>query len=85
MAGLPAACGGCDHFPCGHRPGLYGRSRWAWAGWITNKKLFATIIIGNVLRLIFELAGDPKLKPALDFKAGTNSVLPWSVAMALVS
>ncbi len=57
----------------------------SWAGWITNQKLFATIIIGYVLLLVFELVGDRRLKPALDFKAGAVGVLPWFVAMALVS
>ncbi|MBG0741563.1 APC family permease [Paeniglutamicibacter antarcticus] len=56
-----------------------------WGGWSTNLKLFATIIIGYVLLVFFQLVGDRKLKPSLHFKTGAIWVLPWFVAMALVS
>jgi amino acid transporter len=55
-----------------------------WAGWNTNWKLFATIGIGLVLLVIFELtAGDRS--PNLDLRAGLPWVLPWLGGLALVS
>ncbi|MFI5085780.1 MAG: APC family permease [Actinomycetales bacterium] len=56
-----------------------------WGGWTTNSKLFITILLGYILLVVFQLVGDRKAKPALDFKAGFSWVVPWFVLMALVS
>lgn len=56
-----------------------------WGGWETNKKLFATIILGYILLVVFQLVGKKSTKPPLDFRAGAPWVLPWFVAMALIS
>ncbi|HEV7167067.1 MAG TPA: hypothetical protein VGN49_03765, partial [Micrococcaceae bacterium] len=37
------------------------------------------------LLVVFQLVGDRKLKPSLDFKAGAIWVIPWFVLMALIS
>ncbi len=55
------------------------------AGWETNQKLFLTIGIGYVLLLVFELVGRNSVhRPPLEFRSGWW-VLPWLVALALVS
>ena len=42
-----------------------------WAGWATNQKLFATIVIGYALLLIWQLVGRARgTRPRLDFRAG---------------
>jgi amino acid transporter len=57
-----------------------------WAGWATNSKLFATILIGYVLLLIFQLVGKARGdRPKLDFREGAVWLLPWFAAMALIS
>jgi len=57
-----------------------------WAGWATNSKLFATILIGYVLLLIFQLVGKARgSRPKLDFREGAVWLLPWFAAMALIS
>ncbi len=56
-----------------------------WGGWGTNQKLFITILIGYVLLIVFQLVGDRRQKPSLDFKTGAMWVLPWFACMALVS
>jgi amino acid transporter len=57
-----------------------------WAGWQTNQKLFATILIGYVILLILQLVrrarGD---RTRLDLRVGAVWLLPWLGAMALVS
>ncbi|HEV7168051.1 MAG TPA: APC family permease [Micrococcaceae bacterium] len=56
-----------------------------WGGWTTNYKLFITVLLGYILLVVFQLVGDRKLKPSLDFKAGAIWVIPWFVLMALIS
>ncbi len=56
-----------------------------WAGWTMNKKLFITVLIGYMVLVVFQLVGDRKLKPSLDFKSGAIWVMPWFVRMALIS
>jgi cell division protein FtsW (lipid II flippase) len=57
-----------------------------WGGWATNSKLFITVLIGYVLLAAFQLAGrGSKNRPLLEFKAGAVWVLPWFIAMALIS
>jgi amino acid transporter len=57
-----------------------------WAGWETNQKLFATIVIGYVILLVWQLVGRARgHRPQLDLKVGAVWLLPWLAAMALVS
>jgi amino acid transporter len=57
-----------------------------WAGWATNSKLFITVLIGYVVLVLFQLAGrKSENRSRLQFRAGAVWVLPWFVAMALVS
>jgi amino acid transporter len=57
-----------------------------WAGWETNSKLFITVLIGYLVLAIFQLVGRRnKNRTRLQFRAGAIWVLPWFVAMALIS
>jgi amino acid transporter len=57
-----------------------------WGGWSTNSKLFAAVLIGYVLLAVFQIVGrNSDHRPALEFKAGATWVLPWFIAMALIS
>ena len=56
-----------------------------WGGWDTNYKLFITILIGYAVLVIFQLTGDRKLKPPLDFKVAAVWIIPYLVTMALFS
>ena len=57
-----------------------------WAGWATNSKLFATILIGYVVLLIVQLVGRARgARPQLDLRAGAGWLIPWFAAMALIS
>lgn len=55
-----------------------------WAGWNTNWKLFATIGIGFVLLVVFELT-DRGRAPKLDWRAGATWLLPWLIGLVIVS
>ncbi len=58
----------------------------SWAGWATNSKLFATILIGYVILLILQLVGRARgTRPRLDLREGAVWLLPWFAAMAFVS
>jgi amino acid transporter len=57
-----------------------------WGGWATNSKLFFTVVIGYVLLLVFRWR--PRSASGrfdLDLRSGATWVLPWFVAMALIS
>jgi amino acid transporter len=57
-----------------------------WAGWQTNQKLFATILIGYVVLAILQLVRRARRRPdRLDFRVGAVWLLPWLGAMALIS
>lgn len=57
-----------------------------WAGWQTNQKLFATILLGYVILLIWQLVGRARgSRPPLDIRSGAAWLLPWLAAMALIS
>jgi amino acid transporter len=57
-----------------------------WAGWETNQKLFATIVLGYVILLIWRLVDRARgRRQSLDFRAGAVWLLPWFAAMALIS
>ncbi|MEH0109042.1 APC family permease [Tersicoccus sp. MR15.9] len=56
-----------------------------WGGWSTNAKLFITILLGYILLVIFQLVGDRRRKPPLEFVAGAVWVVPWFILMALIS
>lgn len=57
-----------------------------WAGWATNVKLFAMVLIGYAILVILQIAGRRSAeRPRLDFLAGAAWVLPWFAAMALIS
>jgi amino acid transporter len=53
-----------------------------WAGWDTNWKLFAAIVLGLVLLGVYKVAG--RDLPPMDWRAGAW-VLPWLGALALIS
>jgi amino acid transporter len=54
-----------------------------WAGWTTDWKLFAAVLIGFVLLAIFQVTGH--LKAHMEWRSGATWVVPWFAGLALLS
>jgi amino acid transporter len=55
-----------------------------WAGWDTDWKLFAAILLGFVLLGIFHLTGKGSMPP-MDWRHGAPWVVPWLGGLCLIS
>ena len=54
-----------------------------WSGWDIVWKLMASVVIGLVLLVVFELTG--KDRPALEWRAGASWLVPWLVGLTIIS